>query len=206
MDEIRIVFREAIDGDLIKIVFSKMRKKSGDLKRVEIRPVAVKDETVYQISYFHDMKVTHENMDKEAAVSKCTNLVENAFKQVNIFTTDEDVQILANKPSKPRILRSCASLQAEDVSHDRKKNYIIPEGTPCDFLVHLGVMDKNGKVYKKYYSKFRQINRFLEIVDDVYPALAENGDLSVSYTNNAKEPAAAIKPLKIIDLAAVRPI
>ena len=53
------------------------------------------------------------------------------------------------------------------LAHDRKKKYIIPEDVPCDFLIRLGVMDENGKVFKKHYSKFRQINRYLEILNDV---------------------------------------
>ena len=212
MEDIKNVFRQVIEGGgLKKIVFGKMRRKSDDLKRVEIRPVTVEGEKVFQVSCSYEKKVTHENLDDTAAILKCSELVENNFKQVNIFTTDEDIQILANKPSKPRIMRSCASKKAEDTSHDRKKNYIIPEGTPCDFLVHLGVMDENGKVYKKYYSKFRQINRFLEIVDDVSSSLieeseteaisssAENGDFSVSSSDNVKDTAKAVKPLKIID-------
>lgn len=63
--------------------------------------------------------------------------------------------------------------------HDNKKNYIIEDGIPCDFLIKLGVMSPEGKVLKKHYSKFRQINRFLEIADDSFECLPTEGLLRI---------------------------
>ena len=115
--------------------------------------------------------------------------MEKDFKQANVFTADHDIQILAAKTEKPRITTKLADSNhiglSGSLSHNREKNYIIPDGTPCDFLIRLGVMDSNGKVVQKHYSKFRQINRFLEIIDDVFPYLAPEK--------------ASHKPIKIID-------
>ena len=88
------------------------------------------------------------------------------FKQANVFTAASDIQILASKPENPKVTRRESSLSCADLSHNRTKNYIIPDGDPCDFLIRLGVMDKSGKVIPKHYGKFRQINRYLEIVSD----------------------------------------
>ena len=199
-NELARFFEEIIDGgELVRVIFSRKRKATCEYSKVTMRPVSVKGALLYQLEYAFDKKVTHENADRNQIVDKCLKLVNDDFKQINAVTMHEDIQVLANKPEKPRITRSCKEHSVPDFSHDRKKSYIIPEGVPCDFLIHLGVMDDKGKVYKKYYSKFRQINRFLEIVDDTYPVLAENGDLSVSESDNEKEPVSAAKPLKIID-------
>ena len=77
------------------------------------------------------------------------------------------MQILASKPETPRISRKTGTKKQESLAHNKKKNYIIPDGEPCDFLIRLGVMDRDGRVFKKHYGKFRQINRYLEIVEDV---------------------------------------
>lgn len=97
--------------------------------------------------------------------------VKNNFNQVNIFTTENDIQILANKIEKAKINTKPPTQKAKDINHNKNKNYLIPDNTPCDFLIKLGVMDENGKVYQKHYSKFRQINRYLEIVSDCLPYL-----------------------------------
>lgn len=107
------------------------------------------------------------------------------FKQANVFTAASDIQILASKPENPKVTRRESSLSCADLSHNRTKNYIIPDGDPCDFLIRLGIMDKSGKVIPKHYGKFRQINRYLEIVSDSLPYLAESPSFS--------------SPLKIID-------
>ena len=65
------------------------------------------------------------------------------------------------------------------LDHNRKKHYIIEDGKPCDFLIKLGVMSPEGKVFQKHYSKFRQINRFLEIADDSFRDLPSQGTLRI---------------------------
>ena len=94
-------------------------------------------------------------------------LMENSFKQANYFTTEADYQILAAKPDNPRIIQNAPTMKRQGLSHDHVKKYVIPDGEPVDFLVRLGVMSDEGLVHAKYYNKFRQINRFLEIARDV---------------------------------------
>lgn len=143
--------------------------------------------------------MTHKNITPGEVAEEAFDLAASKFKQINIITADEEIQVLANKPEKPRITRTCILHDAPDLSHDKKKNYVIPEGSPCDFLIHLGVMDEKGKVYKKHYSKFRQINRFLEIVDDVSPYLLKNAFSGVENINSEKDIDIEPKPLRIID-------
>lgn len=194
------LFQEITDsGKMIKTVFSRKRRKSDKCSRVLIRPVSRRDSLSYQIEYTYEKKVTHKNITPGEVAEEAFDLAASKFKQINIITADEEIQVLANKPEKPRITRTCILHDAPDLSHDKKKNYVIPEGSPCDFLIHLGVMDEKGKVYKKHYSKFRQINRFLEIVDDVSPYLLKNAFSGVENINSEKDIDIEPKPLRIID-------
>lgn len=194
------LFQEITDsGKMIKTVFSRKRRKSDKCSRVLIRPVSRRDSLSYQIEYTYEKKVTHKNITPGEVAEEAFDLAVSKFKQINIITTDEEIQVLANKPEKPRITRTCILHDAPDLSHDKKKNYVIPEGIPCDFLIHLGVMDEKGKVYKKHYSKFRQINRFLEIVDDVSPYLLKNAFSGAENINSEKDIDIEPKPLRIID-------
>lgn len=180
------IFRE---DKPVKLIFSAKRRKSLSYSKVTVRPIALSGEVAYQAEYIFDNKVTHTNVDAAVTPDFCVNLMEKDFKQANVFTADHDIQVLAAKTEKPRITTKTASSNhiglSGSLSHNREKNYIIPDGTPCDFLIRLGVMDSNGKVVQKHYSKFRQINRFLEIIDDVFPYLAPEK--------------ASHKPIKIID-------
>ena len=117
-------------------------------------------------------KVTHENLSCQAASALALQLIKEDFKQINAFTLAEDIQILASKPEKARITTKPATKGMPSLEHNKTKNYIIADGVPCDFLIRLGVMEESGKVIQKHYSKFRQINRYLEIVEDVFPLSA----------------------------------
>jgi len=181
--KMRQLFEETFVNDKpIKAVFSAKRRKSLEYNKVTIRPVMAGGEIRYQAEYTYDKKVTHNNFARADSVDFCMELM-NEFKQVNIFTNEQDIQVLASKVDKPHISRKKATLTCQNFVHNRTKQYVIPDGVPCDFLIRLGVMDKAGKVIPKHYSKFRQINRYLEIVEDVFPYLPDKGD----------------KPLKIID-------
>lgn len=180
MEKITQVFCSCFDnGKLIKVIFAGKRKKSIEYKKITLRPVTIKGEYMYQAEYHYDKKVTHQNIPYYEGIDFACDIIENDFKQVNILTENEDIQILAAKTDKPKITRQAAQRKAGDLSHDKKKQYIIEDGVPCDFLIQLGVMSPEGKIFKKHYSKFRQINRYLEIADDSFNALPKEGRLRI---------------------------
>lgn len=167
----------------VKIIFSRPRKKSLPYRKVTLRPILLQGQTLFQAEYHYEKKAIHENLKKDQVVDACLDLILRDFKQINAFTEQEDIQILAAKPDKPRILRKPGTQKQQSLEHNHLKNYTIANGIPCDFLIRLGVMDKKGTVFPKHYSKFRQINRFLEILQDVFPNLPQEQD----------------RPLRIID-------
>lgn len=180
MEKITQIICSAMDnGKLIKIIFAGKRRKSLEYKKITLRPVTIKGELMYQAEYHFDKKVTHENIPYYEGIDFAQRIIAEDFKQINILTENEDIQILAAKPEKPKITRHTASRSAADTEHNRRKHYLIEDGTPCDFLIELGVMSPEGKVFKKHYSKFRQINRFLEIADDSFDSLPQNGTIRI---------------------------
>ncbi len=180
MNEIHTLFAQLIHDDtLIRAVFSGQRKKSLPYKKVIFRPVLLQEQLHYQAEYHEINKVRHVNMTKDETLAAAVLLLTEDFKQAAIFSAEADYQILAAKPERPRIVKSPPTRKPEALSHNQAKNYIIPDGTPCDFLVKLGVMNEGGQVLKKHYAKFRQINRFLEIVDDAADSLPKDKALTV---------------------------
>lgn len=180
MEKIIQTLYSAVSSDkLVKIIIAGKRRKSVPQKKVTLRPVDIKGEYMYQAEFHFDKKVTHKNIPYFEVIDFTENLIQKDFKQINILMENEDIQILAAKADNPKITRKPSIRKAGDLSHDRKKQYIINDGTPCDFLIELGVMSPEGKVYKKHYSKFRQINRFLEIADDCFDYLPNQGTLRI---------------------------
>ena len=169
----------AASGSLVKIVFADKRRKSIEYKKVTLRPVSIRGEYMYQAEFHFDNKVTHKNIPYYEGVDFAEQLILEDFKQINILTEHEDIQILASKPEKPRITSKPAERKADDLSHDRHKSYVLEDGKPCDFLIELGVMSEDGKVFKQHYAKFRQINRFLEIADNCFDVLPSDGRLRI---------------------------
>ncbi len=182
MHKINQVLCDAMQSNQVnRMVFASKRRKSIEYKRVTMRPVSIKGELMYQAEFQYDKKVTHKNIPFFEAIDFALDTVKNDFKQINIMTETEDIQILASKPANPKVVRQHLAERREAVSlsHDRKKQYIIEDGKPCDFLIKLGVMGEDGKVFDKHYSKFRQINRFLEIVDNALDSLPTDRTLRI---------------------------
>ncbi|MDD6765294.1 MAG: methyltransferase, partial [Firmicutes bacterium] len=180
MEKITQTLCTAMNSDsFVRVIFADRRKKSTEYRKVTLRPVSIKGEYMYQAEYHYDKKVTHRNISYFEGISFAEKLIEEDFKQINILTEDEDIQILASKPDKPRITRSRASHKKQSLDHDRKKQHLLQEGQPADFLVELGVMSEDGHVRKQHYGKFRQINRFLEIADNCFSDLPSRGTLRV---------------------------
>jgi len=167
MNELNSLIQSLIsENSLIRMIFSGRRKKSLAYQKVVLRPFADNGVVCYQIEYHYEKKVLHKNIAKEGCYDAIFVLLTDDFKQANVFSTEADYQILASKIDQPKMIKKPPSKKQEDLSHNQIKQYLIPDGTPCDFLMRLGVMSKEGQVLKKYYAKFRQINKFLEIVED----------------------------------------
>ncbi len=170
------------EENLIKAIFSGKRKKSASCSKVTLRPVRIGGDVLFQAERVFQKKVTHQNLTAPEAVTFCLELVTEEFKQINLFTHKSEIQVLASKPDSPRITSKSAGTaapKAVSVEHNKKKNYIIEDGVPCDFLMQLGVMNADGKVFPRHYGKFRQINRYLEIVEDVFPYLPPDKTLKI---------------------------
>ena len=180
METLQTLFNDIFStGELVRMIFSGKRKKSLACTKVTIRPLKISGKSCFQAERTFEKKVTHENLSESEAAALAMRLVREEFKQVNIFTLSEDLQVLAAKPEKPRITTKPATKGMPTLEHNREKRRIIPEKTPCDFLVRLGVMDKDGNVIQKHYSKYRQINRYLEIVEDVFSSLPKDRTLRI---------------------------
>jgi SAM-dependent methyltransferase len=167
MDDLQKVIDNILsDNDIIKLILSNPRVKDG-FSKVDIKKIILKGEKVYQIESFKGKKAFHKNIDSKDLKSELLEFASN-FKQIQINTTECDYQILINKNYKVKVNKSNSSAKDNiEFTHNREKNYIIPESIPCAFLIKLGVMNETGKVIAAKYDKFKQINKFLEFIKDV---------------------------------------
>jgi len=165
---------------LITATLSQLRKREGaTFTKVQIKPVELKKKVHYQFAYVHPNKIVHQNVPAEEAGEAIMRLFEQTFRQGLICTPDADYQILISKKYKVSILTKSPTKTSADLAHNRKKKYVLEEGHPISFLVELGIMNEQGKVLARKYDKFKQINRFLEMVEDVLPALPEGRPLTI---------------------------
>lgn len=150
---------------LIYAVASSPLLKQG-CQKVTIRPVTIKNERCYQVTEQRDHQALHHNFTaKECLKYLQDNLL--LFKQTLFNTAEADYQVLVNKKQQVTILKKPPSKALSSLQHNRQKQYLLSENTPVPFLVQLGVMNSAGKVHPQKMDKFRQINRFLEMVDDI---------------------------------------
>lgn len=157
---------------LVKAVISNM-KGNYPYTKVAIKPLVIKNNFFFQFEEFQNNKAYHTNLSIEESIEKLDLLLDN-FKQFVIFSVDGDYQILKGKNDfNVKITKNCRTI--DDLSHNKTKNYILEEGTPIPFLIKLGVMGENGEVFKDSYNKFRQINKYLEFIDDTIKELKNKG-------------------------------
>lgn len=163
-----------LGDELIFCVLSNVKKGAEKtFIKADVKPVVLKGELHYQVSKYDTQKVFHENLSPQGLVSYFEEVLGHYFKQAQFYTKKSDLQVLFNKRGEGTVLKKPPTRFAVDLSHNRKKQYLIPEGEACDFMQALGVMDSEGKVYKKMYDKFRQLNKYLEFVEDVLPYLGD---------------------------------
>lgn len=178
-DIIELLNKILNDDTLISVVLSKLKNKNTEFNKIDIKPVLIKDEKMLQITFNYNNKVTHKNINYYNSSEEIFDLIDKYFKHINIFTTEADYEILISKKGKYKVLKKKPSKSIVNLSHNRKKKYIIEENIPCPFLIRLGVMNKQGKVFSNKYDKFRQINRFLEMISDTFSKIEINEQFNI---------------------------
>ena len=175
------LLEQCIQKNLIDLTISGLKKKNEELPvKIKVRPVAMKDKIEYQVSEFIGRRVFHKNYKKDELKKKITDWMQEDYKQAQFTMTDATAQILSGKHSQTVKYKKCKEVRVQrDLSHNRTKRYILPEGTPVGFLIDLGVMTKEGKIVRQKYDKYRQINRFLEFVEDILPQLSKEREQTI---------------------------
>ena len=158
------------EDKLIKIVFSD--RKSGDFKKVIIKPIILKSVKNIQIESFKDNKAFHKNIDLNNLKELEDNLKEyiDNFKQILLQIEGSDISFIRKKENFSRKEKESNLIKTSN-EHNKKKQYILNEGDKIDFLIELGLMSIEGKILKSSYNKFKQINKYLEFIDDVIEEL-----------------------------------
>lgn len=180
-----------IDENLVDIVISNSQG-NGQMKKVKVRPVHVKEQMKLQVTSYQGTKVFHKNYNRDSFLTLLEQFVTGyaieeqdgaivKFKQMVIRTTKEQVTVLFSKKGKMTLkaTKLKQELPKPVFEHNRTKRYILEEGCAVPFLVDLGVMTKDGKIVQSKYDKYRQINRFLEFVEDIAEELPREKELTI---------------------------
>ena len=181
METLREVLKKSLNIDFISAVISSPRQKDGTVK-IKIRPVLVKEELLFQCEEFRNNQAFHHNLTDVQAADYIEKQMEE-FKQMQLETAEYRYTVLVSKKGKMTIQRKMQQQVGTpaklSLSHNRKKKYILEEGVVVPFLQELGVMTQEGKIVRTRFDKFRQINRFLEFVEDILPQLPKDREVTI---------------------------
>ncbi len=178
MEQLRELLKSCINEELINAVLSNPKDKEG-IQKVKVRPVLMKGEMVFQCEEFRNNQAFHVNCKEDKI---CESLMEymTRMRQMQIETKRHTALVLVKK-GKVTIKKKTQKNREKtaDLSHNRKKQYILEEGIVVSFLQDLGVMTEEGKIVRTKFDKFRQINRFLEFIEDILPQLKKEKEITI---------------------------
>ncbi len=165
MNNLLPCFQTIISDGAHRLIISKPRTKNEEYKKIVIE----QKKNYYQISKYTEKQVFHENVAADELAARCAELTFGHYGQVNAWTDQLEYILLVSKTGeftlkKKKVASNAPS--ATDTAHNRQKSYLLPEGTVIPPLIDMGVFTKEGRVVRSMYDKFRQINRFIEIIDD----------------------------------------
>lgn len=180
MKTIKEYLNKQINEQLKQGILSGRRNGEGPSK-IKIRPVEIKGQVLFQASATEGTKIFHKNYEREDLISFLEEELKENFGQFQAQGQILDGTVLVSKKGKVTI-KAKEHPEKEKVkiqAHNRVKRYILKEGIPVPFLVDLGVMNKEGRVITSRYDKFRQINRFLEFIEDILPRLSKEKEITI---------------------------
>lgn len=179
MNELSKLLQENLNIEFISATLSNPKKKD-DVQKVKVRPVLKKEVLYFQFESFRNNQAFHENVEEKKACEILLEYMGN-MRQMQMETQRADYTVLVSKKGKVTIKSKIkkGGKKKIDMSHDRKKKYVLEEGVPVPFLQDLGVMTQDGKIVRAKSDKFRQINRFLEFIEDILPELDKGRELTI---------------------------
>ena len=180
MKNLREYLEEQINENLIQATLSASRNKNG-ISKVKIRPIQLKGQICYQASATEGTKVLHKNYERMQLIEYLESELAENFGQFQAQGAVTDGVVLVSKKGKMTIKQKhhAPKEKVKIQAHNRVKQYILKEGTVVPFLVDLGVMNREGKIHNTSYDKFKQINRFLEFIEDILPQLDSGRELTI---------------------------
>ncbi len=180
MEELIRILELHFDENMLQAVVSGA-KKADIPSKIKIRPVINKQILKFQTTISDGKKELHKNFEKQEIKELLKSWMETDYKQLQLDTVEYAVTVLVSKKGKITVKKKRwdKPKEAASLQHNRKKKYVLPEGEPVPFLVDLGVMTSEGKIVNSKYDKFRQINRFLEFVEDIMPQLNRSREVTI---------------------------
>lgn len=179
MQEIKKLLDDSLNIDFLGATLSNAKEKDG-ITKVKVRPILKQGVLLFQCESYKNNQVFHENYEATEAAKVLTEYM-NQFKQMQLETKRYRATVLVSKKGKVTLRKKQQAGNTKEVSlsHNKSKNYILQEGIPVPFLQDLGVMTSDGKIVRTKFDKFRQINRFLEFIEDILPQLAKDREVTI---------------------------
>ena len=179
MQEIKLLLEQSLHIDFLGATLSNPKDKSG-ITKVKVRPILKKGILRIQCEEHKNNQAFHYNYEVAEAVEKLVDYMQ-LFKQMQLETKQLKATVLVSKKGKVTIQKKqqTGCVKEVNLSHNRSKRYILQEGMKVPFLQDLGVMTSEGKIVRTKFDKFRQINRFLEFVEDILPQLDKNKEITI---------------------------
>ena len=171
------------DGSFVKLTLSKpsaiSRQQSADLNNVYVKPIILKNEKMFSFTYRYERRDETKNYDAEQSFEIIINLLNEVFLNASLFTLTEDVTLLISKKGKATVMTKAVKEQREqNVQHDKVKNRLINTDNPWWFK--LGLTTREGKVTADMQHKFKQICKYVEIVDGVMKNVKFDGKIRIA--------------------------
>ncbi|MCI8663184.1 MAG: SAM-dependent methyltransferase [Hungatella sp.] len=166
MDSLKDYITRIFTDHPYKIVISKPVGKTEAYKKIVID----QKDGYYQLAKYTDKQVFHENIKEDNLPARCLEFLEHSHLKLNAWTGDQEYSLSLSKKRKI-LFHAAKNASSEPIpwnpAHNLTKRYILEEGQVILPLVDMGIFTREGKVVKSMYDKYRQINRFIELIDDV---------------------------------------
>jgi len=173
------------DESFRRAVFSKPVRRDENLpSRIDVRPVLIQGVRRLQLTSRVGNQELHRNCEVTEGCSEMCGLVGTMFLDIRLQTSTEEWIARHSRKGTCRLNQTASpalskTTEPETLEHNRSREYLISDGTPCPFLIETGIMSKSGRVVGKHFSKFRQINRYLEFISDIVDRLPSEGTIRI---------------------------